>query len=117
MTIDDVMKLTPEQVQRRVAELVGWTNLQCADDTDILLGDPPEGSYTTCVPDWHIDLNDAMTLVPQNTWRSGEFEACTYQLIPQGERVYPTSSWWMFVCPNKPLALCRAYILWKEGAK
>lgn len=71
--------------------------------------------------DYHKDLNLAMQLVPQvGGGVISRFMDCLEEvtLDPDGDRYcLGVCKAWMFYVPDKAIALCRAYILWKGGVQ
>lgn len=55
---------TPEQVQRKIAEEMGWTNLGAEPN---MVGTVPGGDYAAIVPNWPESIEDAINLRDEET--------------------------------------------------
>lgn len=95
MTLEQIRAANDEQINLAVAAL---QNGRCLD--------------------YSRDLNAAMTLVPQgDDYEKSEFDEWIEAIAEDGDSIFLEPwEWWIALCPNKPRALCEAFLLWKGRA-
>jgi hypothetical protein len=135
MTNEEIMKLTPEELRLEIAQAKGWGEVRkndsgewrqapgygdLADYQPDYLGVPPDsgwgGGHSEGLPNWPADIAAAWELVEEmieNGEAPGEFIMSWYE-----------EKKWYCQSPDRhlqnytyadtaPLAICRAYLLWK----
>ncbi len=74
------IEMTDSEMQKKIAELLGWTNIGVALTYDGLAGLPPgEPAGRTRIPDWLNDIAAAIQLLDKyKDWYVGKYEHGLY---------------------------------------
>jgi len=127
---DKIMQMTPEELREAIAEARGYiVNHNYLDDYGESIKYywiAPSGLLTTMCPDWTVYITDAWELVEEMRENGCEFRIDTDR-TGSGDDIYNvaifrdgsgTGTGWTRVAlaeaPTAPLAISRAWLMWRE---
>lgn len=123
-----------QELNKRIAELKGWTNIRHDGFAGGLIGTPflkVLRSRWELIPDWAGDARGAMELFKEMSQASVFPMLLAYCHVPQQSPFYPIPDEVRFLCKinrwkedgkehkgtTPEMAICRAWIAWKEESK
>ena len=94
-------KMTNREIDKMVAEKLGWTNVELTRlSDDMLTGIPPTEAYLKVIPNFSTDMNEAMKLW-QDGWSLMRSDCRDEWLIWNGQWIE---------APTAALAIALAYL-------
>ena len=114
-------KVNNNEITIKIAQLRGWTDVKYQGS---IIGIPPMDSCLRCTPDWPISIADAWELVEEMranhfsiklmAWdHTDKWVVITHHRQGHDEKI-PDDE---IESDTAPLAICLAYIQWKESQK
>ena len=121
--------MTNDEIRIKIAKLKGWRVYDPKDYNGQLFGTSPEGVFYSALPDWPGEMSPAWSLVEEA--RKAEVGV----MIHNSLTILPVPDIWSYTCAfydpiggphhktysaeaeTAAMAICLAWLAWKEGDK